>query len=57
MMAAHVAPGAVDVAGLGDDLEVVLRFEQQAQAAAHDGVVVGDHDPDRRVRRLPHPRS
>ena len=47
MVAAHVAPRALDVAGLGHDLEVLLAVEQQPQAAAHDRVVVGEHDPDR----------
>ena len=46
-MPAHVATRALDVAGLGDDLEVVLAVEQHPQAAAHDGVIVGEHDPDR----------
>ena len=43
----HVAPRVGDVAGLGDDLEVVVRVEQQTQAAPHDDVVVGDDDLDR----------
>ena len=34
------------VAGLGDDVEVVLLLEQQAQARADDGVVVDDEDAD-----------
>ena len=47
VVAAHIAPGALDVARLGDDLEVRLAVEQQPQAAAHDRVIVGEHDPDR----------
>ena len=45
-MAAHVAPRALDVAGLRHDVEVGLAVQQHAQAAAHHGVVVGEHDPD-----------
>ena len=44
------ARGGVDrglaVAGLGDDLDVVLEVEERAQALAHDGVVVGEQDAD-----------
>jgi hypothetical protein len=36
--------------GLGDDLEAGLFVEQQAQAAADDRVVIGQHDANR-VRR------
>ena len=43
-MRAHVAPGLGDVAGLRDDLEVLLAVEDHPQPAAHDAVVVGDHD-------------
>ena len=34
------------VAGLADDLDVVVRVQQQPQAGAHDGVVVDDEDAD-----------
>ena len=44
------ARGGVDrglaVAGLGDDLDVVLEVEERAQALAHDRVVVGEQDAD-----------
>ena len=50
LVAADVAPGGVDVARLGDDLEAVLALQQQPQPAAHDGVVVGEDDAD--ARRL-----
>ena len=35
--------GAVD--RLADDLEVVLGVEDHPEPAAHQGLVVGDHDP------------
>jgi hypothetical protein len=44
-----IARRRVGVAGLGYDLEPVLRLEQQAQRAADDGVVVGEDDRRRRV--------
>ena len=47
MMAAHVAPGTFDVAGLGDHLEVAFAVEQHSQAAAHNGVIVGEDYADR----------
>ena len=40
------AQRAVDVAGLRDHLEAVLGVEQQPQAAADHGVVVGEDDAD-----------
>ena len=43
---ADVAHRVGDVARLGDDLEVVLALEHEAQPAAHDDVVVGEDDPD-----------
>ena len=54
VVAADVAPRGVDVARLGDDLEVLLGVEQHAQAAADHGVVVGQDDADRTIlgRRL-----
>ena len=52
MVAANVAPRVVDVAGLGDHLEAGLAVEQQTQPAAHDRVIVGEHDlQGRRVIR------
>jgi hypothetical protein len=45
VMAAHVALGAVDVACLGDDLEIRLAVEQHPQPAANDRVIVGEHEP------------
>ena len=48
MMTTHVASSPVHVAGFGDDLEVGLGVEQEAQPAAHDRMVVGDHDANRR---------
>ena len=38
--------GGLAVAGLGDDLDVVLEVEERAQALAHDRVVVGEQDAD-----------
>ena len=52
MVAAHIAPGRVGVAGLGHDLEARLRVEQHPQAAADHRVVVGDHDPNALDARL-----
>src|SRR5512132_243054 len=37
--------GAVD--RLADDLDVLLGVEDQAEPAAHQRLIVGDHDPDR----------
>ena len=48
-VAVDVAHGGRVVGGLCDDLEVVLGVEQQPQAAAHQHVVVGEHDADRPV--------
>jgi hypothetical protein len=42
-----MAEGHLDVAGLGAHIQVILGFEQQPQAAAHDGVIVGEDDRDR----------
>ena len=53
MMAPDVPARALDVAGLGHDLEVTFVFEQLSQTPAHDRVIVGDHDSDgARIRRL-----
>ena len=38
--------GGVAVLGLADDLDAVLVLEDHRQAAAEQGVVVADHDPD-----------
>ncbi len=46
VMAAHVARGALHVAGLGHDFEVGLAVEQHAQATADDRMIVREHDPD-----------
>ena len=43
---AHIASRAVEVTGLGNHFEPGLAVEQQSQATAHDGVIVGEHDPD-----------
>ena len=43
-MRAGEALGVGDGAGLGDDLQRVVGVDQQAQALADDGVVVGDDD-------------
>ncbi len=43
-MTAYIASSAVDVGRLRDHLEVALGLEQLAEAAAYDGMVVGDHD-------------
>jgi hypothetical protein len=45
-MAADLAQRLLDVARLRHHLHVVLRAEDVAQPAAHDGVVVGEEDPD-----------
>ncbi len=39
--------GLEPVAGLGDDLDVGLSRQQHGEAAAHQGLVVGDDDTDR----------
>ena len=41
---ADVAAGVGHVARLGHDLEALLAVEEHPQAAAHDTVVIGDHD-------------
>ena len=43
-MRAHVAAGVGHVTCLRDDLEVLLAIEDHPQAAAHDAVIIGDHD-------------
>ena len=43
-MWARTCAWRVDLAGLGDDDEVVFGVEQQPQARADDGVVVGEHE-------------
>jgi len=48
VVTAYVATGIVDVAGLGDDLKTGLGVQQQLQPAAHDRVVIGEDDPNRR---------
>ena len=47
MVAADVPARGVQIAGLGDHLEPGLGAEQLLEPAADDGVIVGDHDPDR----------
>ena len=47
LVAEHRAPGRVDVARLGHHLEIVLGVEQHPQAAADDGMIVGEHHGDR----------
>jgi hypothetical protein len=37
-------PSRLEIAGLGDDLEALLAVEEHAESAAHDAVVIGDHD-------------
>jgi hypothetical protein len=34
------------VPGLGDNLQFAVGFDRLSQSLAHDGMVVGDHDPD-----------
>jgi len=41
---ADIAAGVGDVAGFGHDLEAVLAVEEHPEPAAHDAVVIGDHD-------------
>ena len=43
---ARLEDGIAGVARLADRLDALLRLEQQPQAAADDGVVVDDEDPD-----------
>jgi hypothetical protein len=50
-MAAYIAPRALDIAGLSDDLEVRLILQQQSQTAANHLVVIGEDDSDYRHRR------
>ena len=47
LVAARRADRGIDVADRRDDLEALLGVEQQLEAAAHDGVIVGEDDPDR----------
>src|SRR5947208_16679354 len=47
MVAAHVPTCAVDVSGLGHDLESAFGLEHLSQPATHHRMVVGDHNPDR----------
>jgi hypothetical protein len=47
VVAAHITKCAVDVLGLGHDVQPGLGFQQLAQASADDRMVVGDHHPDR----------
>jgi hypothetical protein len=48
--------GVLDVAGLGQNLEIGLCSEQLLEPAAHDRVVVGDHYPDHAVLAATRPR-
>ena len=43
-MRADVAAGVGHVARLGHDFEAVLAVEEHPQPAAHDPVVIGDHN-------------
>ena len=53
-MPAHVAERAVDVAGLGHHLELLLCVEQEAQGATDYRVIVGKNDLDHSTTpRLP----
>lgn len=44
----RVGDGFGAAAGLGDDSDVVLRFEERAQGTANTGLVVGDEHVDHR---------
>ena len=46
-MRARLEDGAAEIAGLGDDLDVVLGLEHVSEARADDRVVVDDEDADR----------
>ena len=56
VVAANEAPCVVDVAGLGQNLQVGLCSQHLLEAATHDRVVVGDHYPDHAVRVATRPR-
>jgi hypothetical protein len=43
--------GFLAVAGLTDDLEVVLGTEHAGQTRAHDRMIVDDQDPQRHERQ------
>jgi hypothetical protein len=47
------APGGVGVAGLGDDLDVGLALQHEAQRAADDRMVVRKNYGNHLRRRLP----
>ena len=47
-MALHLLGERVQVVGLGEDVDVGLAFQQLAQPAAHERVVVGEHYADAR---------
>ena len=49
-MTVHVAHHTREISRLGDHLDVFLAIEQEAQAAPHYRVIVGEHDPDRQLR-------
>ena len=48
---AGACEGLESVGRLADDLDVLLRFEDQPEAAAHERLVVGDEHPDHGVVR------
>jgi hypothetical protein len=47
VLGANVAAGVGHVARLGDHRPVGLALEHETQAAADDGVVIGEDDPQR----------
>jgi hypothetical protein len=34
----------IAIGGFGDDMELAFAFEQDAEAASNEGMIVGDHD-------------
>ena len=47
MVRPDVAPRGLEIAGLGDHLEVLLGLEHHPQAVADDLVIVSEDDADR----------
>ena len=54
---AHELDGLAPVGGLADDFDVVGRAQEHREAAAHEGLVVGDRDPDHSRRTVGNPRG
>jgi len=52
VVTAHVPARRIDITGFGNHLEAVLAVEQQLKAPPYDLVIVSEHDPDWRCRRV-----